>query len=189
MRCVMHRIARFIALWLGMWGLLGCQHTYKEVPATNLPRPRLRSDAIVYVPIPPDGLFKKHVAANSGKLTAVAVRDGFAKHVKRAYVGRMIESMATSLETARQHRCTYVAYPSIVRWEDRATEFSGVKDKMEIKIEVVEAATGEILHTTVLQGKSRWLTDGGDRPQDLLEKPIEDYVASLFQSAPRSPSK
>jgi hypothetical protein len=166
--------------------LVGCEHTYQEVPvSSNASRPKLKTEVLLYVPIPPDGRFKKDFVVDSGTLTAVAVRDAFAKYVKRAYLGRRVESFEESLETARNHNCAYVVYSRVLRWEDRATEFSGRTDKIEIRIEVADSASGEILHATILKGRSRWLTDGGDSPKDLLLEPIKNYAASLFQPVSR----
>lgn len=162
--------------------LLGCQHTYQEINVAGVPpRPKLRTDSTVYVALPPDARHKKEFIFNTGQITAVAVRDAFAKYVKRAYVGRRAQSFAEGLETARATQCAYFIYPSILVWENHATEFSGRRDRIEIKLEVADAATGEILHATILRGLSRWFTDGGDTPQDLLPEPIRNYVASLFQ--------
>ena len=160
----------------------GCQHTYMEIPVAGVAaRSKLRTDSIVLVAIPADGRFKNQFASNSGQITAVALRDAFAKFVKRAYVGRKVQSFADGLETARTNNCTYFIFPTILRWENHATEFSGRRDLVEIKIEVAASDTGEILHATILRGRSRWFSDGGDMPQDLLEEPVRNYVTSLFQ--------
>ncbi len=173
---------KLIVLWLSAIALSGCQHTHKEVPVANYPtRPRLMTEASVYVPIPPDGHFKKDLVVDSGKLTAVIVRDAFAKYVKRAYIGRRIESFDGSLKTAQDNNCRYLVYATVVLWENHSTEFSGRTDKVEIKIEVADSVSGEILHATTLRGRSRLFTGGGDSPQDLLQEPIQSYAASLFQ--------
>lgn len=160
----------------------GCQHTYKELPVAGVPAlPKLKADTMVYVAIPPDARFKKELIQNSGQTTSVVVRDAFAKYVKRAYVGRRAQTFAEGLETAREVQCAYFVYPSILVWEDHATDLSGRRDKLEIKIQVADSATGEVLHATILSGRSRWFNDGGDTPQDLLPEPVKNYVASLFQ--------
>jgi hypothetical protein len=165
-------------LWLI---LLGCQHTYQEKRLEkDAALPRLSTDATAYVAIPPDAWDKKQVATDSGKLTAVAVRDAFAKNLKRAFLARRLETFSQSLETARNANCTYLVYPTVLLWEDHSTEFSGVRDKIEVRIRVADSVSGDILAETILKGKSRWFTDGGDVPQDLLQEPIQNYVASLF---------
>ena len=162
--------------------LSGCQHTYVELPVPGVPaRSKLMTDSVVLVAIPADGRFKSQFASNSGQITAVALRDAFAKFVKRAYVGRKVQSFAEGLETARTNNCAYFIFPTILRWENHATEFSGRRDRVEIKIEVAASGSGEILHATILRGRSRWFTDGGDTPQDLLEEPVRNYATSLFQ--------
>jgi hypothetical protein len=162
--------------------LAGCQHAYQELPVAGAPeRPILRTDSTVYVALPPDGRRKRDFVPASGETMAIIVRDTFAKYVKRAYMGRRVQSFADGLETARTNQWNYFVYPSILRWEDHATDLSGLRDKIEVKIEVADTATGEILHATVLRGRSRWFSDGGDTPKDLLPEPVQNYVSSLFQ--------
>jgi hypothetical protein len=74
----------------------------------------------------------------------------------------------------------YYAVPEILHWEDRATEWSGIKDKLEIKLTVYEAARPAPVASTVLSGKSKFMTFGGDHPQDLLPALIGAYVQSLY---------
>jgi hypothetical protein len=47
---------------------------------------------------------------------------------------------------------------------------------------VIDVASGEVLDSAVIEGKSKWATLGGDHPQDLLESPLSDYARSLFPS-------
>ncbi|MCI0534799.1 MAG: DUF4823 domain-containing protein [Verrucomicrobiales bacterium] len=143
--------------------------------------PKLSTTAIVYVAVPSDAYQKKELTIDSGRQTAELVRDAFAKYVRRAYVGRQTETFAEALATGRKFNCTYLVYPWLLRWEDHTTEFSGVRDKVEIKIEVVDIPSGEILHATTIQGKGPWMTSGGDSPPDILAEPVGKYVASLFQ--------
>ena len=70
--------------------------------------------------------------------------------------------------------------PEILHWEDRNTEWSGIKDKIEIKLVVYDAATGNELASTIIAGKIKWATFGGDHPQDLLPEPLKRYVESLY---------
>lgn len=156
--------------------LAGCQHT-SESPRS---RPELKTEASAYVAIPPDAWSKKDLIFDSGKLTALAVRDAFAVYLRHAFLARHVETLEESLATARQGGCTYLVYPSVLSWEDHATELTGRRDKIEIKIQVLAAATGEVLDSVVLRARSRWLNDGGDVPQDLLREPVKKYVAGLF---------
>ncbi|MCF7763376.1 MAG: DUF4823 domain-containing protein [Verrucomicrobia bacterium] len=161
--------------------LPGCQHTYQETRVeSSKPRQQLDANAIAYVSIPPDAKLRKGFAENSGKVTANAVREAFARYFKRVYVGRRIETFEEGLASARSYQWSYFIYPVILRWEDRATETSGRRDLLELQMRVVDTATGEVLDTTVLKGRSRWMNDGGDTPADLIAEPVKDYAASFF---------
>ncbi|ACR12232.1 conserved hypothetical protein [Teredinibacter turnerae T7901] len=51
---------------------------------------------------------------------------------------------------------------------------------MEIKI-VVYSIDGTEVSSTIIYGKSKWATFGGDHPQDLLPEPIKQYVQGLYK--------
>jgi hypothetical protein len=84
------------------------------------------------------------------------------------------------LEAARAGGHDYLIFPEIKHWEDRATEWSGKSDKIEVRITIIDARTGDLVDSVDVRGKSRWGTFGGDHPQDLLAVPIEDFVAEAF---------
>ena len=159
----------------------GCQHTYEESRSPQIsPRPRLNPSAIAYAPIPPDLKYKDGFIQDSGKRAAYALQAEFAKYVRRAYVGRRVETLEESLETAKSVQAEYCLYATVMRWEDHSTENWGIRDKLEIQVQIVEVDTGNVLDKTILKGKSRMMTDGGDTPEDLLVEPIRNYAASFF---------
>ncbi len=82
------------------------------------------------------------------------------------------QSFAEARDTALSDNWEYLVYPTILHWEDRATEWSAIPDKVEVKIEVVEAATDRSIASAVIKGNSGLAAFGGDHPQDLLPEPI-----------------
>jgi hypothetical protein len=161
--------------------LTGCKHTYQEVPLNAGHAPKLRGDGIAYIAIAPDARHKGELIVNSGLATSKVIQDSFSSRLKRAYLGRQVETRTEAIATAAKHNCTYLVFPTIRRWEDHSTENTGIRDKMELQIEVIDPATGEVLHGAVIHGKSRFFSDGGDDPKDLLHEPIDKFAASLFQ--------
>lgn len=83
----------------------------------------------------------------------------------------------------RKSEFKYLVYPTILHWEDRATEWSALPDRVEVKIDLIETATGKLLDSVVIRGKSGLATLGGDHPQDLLPKPVDEFVSTLFHPA------
>ena len=76
-------------------------------------------------------------------------------------------------------RLEYYVELDILHWDDRATEWSGKPDKIEIKISVYNARLGTELASSVQSASRKWATFGGDHPQDLLPEPLIRYYESL----------
>lgn len=73
----------------------------------------------------------------------------------------------------------YWVIPEILHWEDRATEWSYFRTSRS-SCRSVNGSTGHDVASTLMWGKSKWFTFGGDHPQDLLDEPINAYVSSLY---------
>lgn len=160
----------------------GCQHAYEQktqdlTPSWEPMRPSTR----VFIAMPEDALDKKEPVPNSGKRTALALHDAFARHTRTVFTARSPEPFAESLARARAATCDYMVFPTILTWQDRPTEWTGVRDKLQVKIDLVSVASGVVVRTTTINGKSRFMTDGGDAPQDLLSEPIDRFVRPLFR--------
>lgn len=165
---------------------LGCSFVAACADTTQLTRPseqvgkKLDSARSVYIAVPKDGVYGDENYPGSGLTTAQTLSSAFAKRVRRVDVGNVYQAYDDALKTARDKAYTYLVYPTILHWEDRATEWSGRPDRIEVKIEVVEVTTDGLMDSAIIKGTSKWATLGGDHPQDLLPKPVEEFVASLY---------
>ncbi len=157
---------------------VGCANTYT---ITSISRTgALRAAASALVALPEDGHFEKIPYPGSGRKAALAVGAAFARHLQRVDSTPETAAFAGQLDRARAGKFDYLIVPTVVHWEDRATEWSGRPDRIEIEIRTVDAPSGETLALGSVKGKSKWATLGGDSPEDLLATPIEAYVAWLF---------
>lgn len=84
------------------------------------------------------------------------------------------------MQSSKATNFEYYVIPEILHWEDRATEWSGIPDKIQVKISIYEGKTWKEVASTIISGKSKWATFGGDHPQDLLPEPLNKYVESLY---------
>jgi hypothetical protein len=174
----MKKTALCLVSILFMWG---CAHTYQQIDVgDSASHPKLTSDGSVYILVPDDGKYGTYAYPGSGSTTAQVIRAAFEKHVNRVQIAPEKENVEIALIKARNQGFTYLVHPMILHWEERATEWSGKADRVEVKIIVMDAASEAIIDSVVIKGKSKWLTFGGDHPQDLLPEPIDQYVASLF---------
>lgn len=167
-----------IFIVLGCALLAGCSAKYNNVSVTRNTE-RLASHKNVAIATPADGMYQTTNYAGSGSMTAQAVKAAFARYTDNVKVISECSDL-TCLEEKKALDEGYYVIPQILHWEDRATEWSGIPDKMEVKVTVYNAKTKNVVSSSILSGKSKWVTFGGDHPQDLLPEPINNYVSSLY---------
>ena len=141
---------------------------------------KLEHKASFYVVTPHDGNYGEILYPGSGTSVASAFESALARYAENVVIGSFTETTTEALEAAKAKKCTYLIFPRITHWEDRATEWSGIRDKMELLVKVIRVEDAEVIRNSEISGKSRWLTLGGTHPQDLLKEPVDEFVESLF---------
>jgi hypothetical protein len=157
--------------------LCGCTATYKHDTVLDAGVALVRGKSIGVV-TPANGSYEGKEYANSGASTSLAIRAAFARFADVSAVLSECRDLACAMQQSPAY--AYYVVPEILHWEDRATEWSGIKDKLEVKLSVYDGHTSEGLVTTIISGKSKWATLGGDHPQDLLSEPVDAFVRSLY---------
>ena len=166
---------------IGVVSFLGaCADTHQLVRDDTSAEVRLTPADTVFIAVPEDGAYGADTYRGSGQNTAQIIYSAFAKHTRACAVGRSIQTFEEALVSTRQGGQKYLVYPTILHWEDRATEWSGISDKVEVKIEIIDAVSGRATAYGVVKGKSGLATFGGDHPQDLLPAPIGEFVSSMY---------
>jgi hypothetical protein len=155
--------------------LTGCA-THRNTSLV-VPNAKLQRDKSVAIAVPPNGSYGGRSYVGSGRMTADALRAAFARHTYRAVILDGCQDLNCLLAQSGQD---YLVLPEIFHWEDRNTEWSGRRDRLEVKITVFSGATHAPIASTVVTAKSSWATFGGDHPQDMLPKPISEFINSLY---------
>ncbi len=176
-KCIMK-----IRLWLiaGVLLVAGCKSTYQHQTLTAT-QAKLDRGGSAYVALPADGVYGETKYEGSGATTAQAVSAAFGRYLNRVETAKAVEPFEQNIARAQAGKFTYLVVPQILHWEDRATEWSMIRDKIEIKLQVVDAATTNALARVMFKGKSKLVSFGGDYPQDLLDKPVNRFVRGLFE--------
>ena len=171
------------AVLLGLSLLLtsGCKSTYSDRKVSNVPVPLLKSNTRVYVGMPFDATDRKEVAHSSGKQVAEAIYTAFARNTRPVFISRSHENMGEALESARRVNADYLVYPTIQEWKDRATEWSGVRDRLKLRVDLIDLETSEVVFAKEIEATGKFMTDGGDTPADLLQQPLDRYANDLFR--------
>jgi hypothetical protein len=123
-------------------------------------RDHLIKDVAVVISQPTDGVYETHTYSGSGKATADAAKAAFFG-IPIMFVFADCDDVACRKTNHSINRGYYVV-PQILHWEDRATEWSGIPDKIEVKITVYNAESNNRVASTIINGKSKWATFGGD---------------------------
>ncbi|CAI1494355.1 Uncharacterised protein [Serratia quinivorans] len=158
--------------------LTGCSAKYNTNDIQKNTELLIKDTAIV-IAIPADGVYETHSYAGSGNGTATAVKAAFSRHSDNVSIFADCKDIACLKNNHPIIRGYYVI-PQILHWEDRATEWSGIPDKIEVKITIYNAESNTRVASTIISGKSKWATFGGDHPQDLLPEPVNTYISSLY---------
>lgn len=158
--------------------LAGCSAKYSTNNIQNTSELLLK-DLPVAITTPVNGVYETITYAGSGETTSTAIKSAFLRHTDKVNVYPDCEDV-DCLKSKHSLSRGYYVVPNILHWEDRATEWSGIPDRIEIKITVYNAETNNRVASTIISGKSKWATFGGDHPQDLLPAPVNAYISSLY---------
>ncbi len=161
--------------------LIGCADTHELLRGSEGGKVLLNRNASAYVAIPRDGVYGGTTYKGSGQNTAQVILAAFSKYLSQVVTAQAYEDYKESLDRAKKEGYNYLIFPAILEWEDRATEWSAIPDRVSVKVTVVDTNTGRVVNSAIVKGKSGLATFGGDHPQDLLPKPVGDYVSSLFR--------
>jgi Domain of unknown function (DUF4823) len=169
---------RYVTLFVAFSIVSGCASTYEETLLTA-PTQKLQSGKSILIATPRNGFYESKEYPASGRTTALAIHAAFSRYANNIVVSAECSDL-DCLKSSQSASADYYVVPEILHWEDRNTEWSGIKDKLEIKVAVYDATNGTELSNTIISGKSKWMTFGGDHPQDLLPEPLKKYVESLY---------
>lgn len=159
--------------------LAGCADSHTWAPQQN-GSARITSADRIYISTPTDGEYGDHVYNGSGRNTSKIISNALSAKTRFVRVGGVVASFEDALAQAQRTDQDILVFPSILHWEDRATEWSMIPDRVEVKVDVVRVQTGDVISSGVIKGRSGLATFGGDHPQDLLPEPVAEFVSSLF---------
>ncbi len=171
---------RFAVLLLGAALVAGGCSQKLAVDAYQAPQVIIGSESSFYVLRPENGRYGEKTYPDSGAATMQAAVAALAVHVATVVAATGVEDLTVALSAAQAAGLTYVFEPTILNWEDRATEWSGKPDRITVRFAVHEVSTGAVVASTVARASSKWGTFGGDHPQDLLPLATSNFVDSLF---------
>lgn len=169
---------RLLILALAIVGLVACSQKH-ATDTVEVPGQRLERGAPVYVIVPQPGMHEGKQYPASGIQTAQAAVVALSPYA-RATAGGSPETLDSARQRAQRAGAVYIVEPTILNWEDRATEWSGRPDRITIKLVVWDTRSGKEVASTLARASSKWGTFGGDHPQDLLPQLMANFFGRIY---------
>lgn len=170
---------RLPAILFSIAALSGCADSHQWTPQQN-GSARIAPSDRVFVSTPTDGEYGNHVYKGSSRNTAKIIFNAISAKSRMVQMGGVAENYEDAASQAQRSDQDVLIFPTILHWEDRATEWSMIPDKVEVKVDVVDLRTGDFISSDIIKGSSGLATLGGDHPQDLLPEPVAEFVSELF---------
>jgi hypothetical protein len=140
----------------------------------------LNSNASVFIALPNNGSYNGRVYENSGRQTQSHLQYALANYAKNIIIGTNYEQEASAKATAKAQGAQYLFYPVITHWEDCATAWSGIPDRVAVWIKIYDVTSGQLLYNVELYSKSRAVTMVTTDPSNLLPDLFKDLMKKIY---------
>jgi hypothetical protein len=133
----------------------------------------------VWVVEPSDGSYGGTQYAGSGRIVAKRVLETVREEFPLAQLFADGEEGAAARLAADQGVALIVS-PTILHWEDRATAWSGFRDKVRIEVRLLSVEPPGLISDVTFESRNNSITLLDRRPEDLLDDDFDEAVLSLF---------
>ncbi|MCL2334574.1 MAG: DUF4823 domain-containing protein [Endomicrobia bacterium] len=146
-------------------------------------KPILKSSDKLVIITPKDGGHKKEITPNTGPIVAMHLAAAFRQYAPDTYICEDPLTVEQAKAYSVKNKYTRMIYPVILNWEDRQPLISGLRDRVSVRVTVIDVQNDKVLNDSTLYGNGSnkaWAT--GKTPEILLDKPFQAYAASLFSN-------
>ncbi len=164
-----------------LW-MAGCATSSKVQPMGGVAPAMLPPEEAVCVAVPADGSFESRVYTGSGRIVATRIEQALQASGTRS-------TMLGSAETDPAMSCRsrggrFLVLPTIRHWEDRASGWSGLPDRIEIEVILEDLTGAEPRRGFVYEAHSGFLYSaflewGNIPPHKHLDRKFDRSVATL----------
>lgn len=82
----------------------------------------------------------------------------------------------------KQQNVKFLVVPTILHWEDRNSPWSGIADKIEVKIELFDMTLDKMVNSIIFKANTEWATLTDKPPEDLLNGEFNKAIVDMFGS-------
>lgn len=159
--------------------LVGCATT--EI-SFNQNSKKISTTKSIYVMLPKDGTYGTTTYDFSGNVVQRYLVKGFQKHSQVAVqAASSVTTLQKGLAEAKNQKIDLLVCPEITQWEDRFTAWSGIRDKVNINVRIIDVKSNKVLSTADLYGTGKsGMFSGNDKPDIIVPRLVDKYMESLY---------
>ena len=172
------KVKKIIFLFIIALSFVSCTSTYKY-DFNNPSNETLEKNKEIAVSVSEDGSYGSDIYNGSGRTLSKTIRQQLKEYSSNVVVLKNNETLNDFTDEEIKNY-DYIVIPEILHWEDRATAWSGIPDKIEVSIEIYDSKRN-LLKSAILSGKSASMTLGSTDPSELLEEPLSTFFKSVFE--------
>ena len=83
---------------------------------------------------------------------------------------------ADAIKIAKQKDASYLIVPDLLHWEDRATAWSGYRDKVKIELRLLSLNPIETISSQTYYTTNNSITFLNTKPEDLLDERFDKFI-------------
>ena len=126
-----------------------------------------------------DGTYGGKIYQGSGRLVASRIKQSLIGKVKNAPI---VESAAleNALVYCKKENIPFLIKPSVLHWEDRATNWSALPDIIKIELTLLNSENHAVINTILFNASSSWWTFVNNPPEDMLDETFDEAVRRVL---------
>jgi hypothetical protein len=155
----------------------GCTASYQHM-TLNQPANELYPQSRFLLVTPVNGMYGNTVYPSSGFEVIQALTKEL-QHYTNAIATIPVPVTIEQIYPQDLAQTDYVIIPQILHWEDRATGWSFVPDRIEVRFDIYNNQR-QLIDSYLINGRSAYIVWVSKQPNSLLPKPIRAMLKELF---------
>ena len=186
----MKRIIAFLSISILLCSCAGQHNITRPINTAVNPVQELNKSNITYlikglsvcITLPVNSTDKYTNYLNSATDVMNIIKISLQPYTNKIYMSKKLKNDIEEISFAEKSGCHYIIEPTITKWEDRHTFWTGVPDQVSIMIDIFETQSGEIVDHFMINGRSSHTAPINQKPYDLLYEPLKNVFAMLYKN-------
>jgi hypothetical protein len=123
----------------------------------------------IYIALSKNGIYKNQIYINSATAVSNNIYNILTSYTDKIEIAKVNETLEETITYAKQNNIKYIIYPTIMHWEDRATQWSGRLDRVSINILIYDVIQDKkLVYSNVNATTNINHIPRNDKPEELL---------------------